>query len=225
MMGTDNMGPNLEREHPAHLVTVPPFSIEVTEVTVAQYRGCITAGACAVTSEHRPGYLMDGCTLWRVGRDDHPINCVTWDQASAYCKWAERELPTEDLWEFAARGKHGRWFPWGNAVPGTLWGLPDEFMKVHWCPDLLEELQTCPVGNASKANTPEGVNGMAGNVDEWTASPFCLYRNPNCGAQTRVVRGGTNGTDGFWMRGTVRRESVPNEVSMERGFRCVKRDP
>jgi formylglycine-generating enzyme required for sulfatase activity len=226
-MGTDGIEEGFTAETPPHFVTVRSFSIEATEVTVAQYRGCLATSACSMTPEREPSpsYGHQRCNLFPNGLDDHPVNCVTWQQANAYCKWAGRELPTEEQWEFAARGKHGRLFPWGNGVPGKNWGLPDNDPKAHWCQDLFDGV-TCPVGNSPQTNTPEGVNGMAGNVDEWTASPFCPYKEPNCVATTRAVRGGTNGKRGlgFWMRGAVRYESPPDAIEATRGFRCAKPD-
>ncbi|MBI4706179.1 MAG: SUMF1/EgtB/PvdO family nonheme iron enzyme, partial [Deltaproteobacteria bacterium] len=109
--GTFEMGSNDGGgdEKPVHSVTVAAFEMDPTEVTVAQYRKCVSDGGCSEPS---------GCNWEESGRDDHPVNCVDWQQAGAYCAWAGKRLPWEEEWEYAARGTDGRIYPWGNGAPG-----------------------------------------------------------------------------------------------------------
>ena len=111
---------------PVHKVTLSPYCIDRTEVTVAAFRTCVQAGECArpsATIEWKDLKPEDKtkwsqfCTWGRSGMDQHPINCVDWNQATAYCTWTGGCLPSEAEWEFAARGRDGRKYPWGDEEP------------------------------------------------------------------------------------------------------------
>ena len=102
----------------SHQASLPAYELDVTEVTVAQYRACVDAHACDTDrlneSEHGSKAL---CNWQRPGKDDHPINCIEWRQADAYCRWAGKRLPTGVEWEAGARGPSGNQYPWGNDAP------------------------------------------------------------------------------------------------------------
>jgi formylglycine-generating enzyme required for sulfatase activity len=230
-MGHDGVGyDRAVVEGPSHMVKMPTFRVDVTEVTVAAYRACVQSGACSqpgvfFTSR---GYRM-GCVWDYPNVDDWPMSCVTWQEAVTYCTWAGKELPTEEMWEYAARGRVGRDFPWGWAIPGHSWGAPDDLdERIRGsCSQRINDPVhrwnwTCAVGLAPKGATPEGIQDMAGNVREWTASTFCLYSEPNCGSERRVVRGST-GDDGMGNRGVWRDSREPTERDPALGFRCAQR--
>jgi serine/threonine protein kinase len=99
-----------DHEKPSKEVYLDAFYIDKYEVTVAEYRRCGEAGKCS-TQNLTP---YDSCNWNKAGRTNHPINCVDWNQAQAYCEWAGKRLPTEAEWEKAARGTDGRVYPWGN---------------------------------------------------------------------------------------------------------------
>ena len=114
-------------ERPQHQVTLSPYCIDRTEVTVAAYEACGTCTSAADTVDW-PG--IDDATrkLWndaracngnRADRQDHPANCITWTQADAYCRAVGKRLPTEAQWELAARGTDGRRYPWGIKAPSA----------------------------------------------------------------------------------------------------------
>ena len=101
-------------EYPLHIVQLSAFAIDRYEVTVSQYVQCHEAGICDAAGSG------GSCTWGGMGKWYHPINCVTWDQAAAYCAWAGKRLPTEAEWERAANGPGGasgvvwRRFPWSE---------------------------------------------------------------------------------------------------------------
>ena len=128
-------------EKPGRYVELPAFRIDAKEVSVAQYRRCVDAKACTADGlteafhggKEQPEYAQF-CNWGKKGRDQHPINCITWSQAEAYCKWAGKRLPTEAEWERAARGTDGRKFPWGDEHPlgVKLANVADESARKHF---------------------------------------------------------------------------------------------
>src|SRR6185503_2339795 len=107
--GTFTMGRETgdDAERPPHQVTVKPFFIEAFEVTNEEYEKFVKATNHRVPSSWKNGAYPEG-----AGRK--PVTAVSWDDANEYAKWAGRRLPTEEEWEFAARGTDGRLYPWGN---------------------------------------------------------------------------------------------------------------
>jgi hypothetical protein len=101
----DTHGDGYSDEKPAHRVTVADFWLDRTEVTNVQFARFVQTG----------GYRPQG--EWQKeasNKDQHPAVYVTWNDAVAYCRWADKRLPTEAEWEYAARGTDGRKYPWGN---------------------------------------------------------------------------------------------------------------
>ena len=102
-------------ESPEHKVLLDGFWMDQTEVTNKQYAACVEAGNCpealSVGSFARQDYFIN------PEYEDYPVIYINYEQAQAYCSWAERRLPTEAEWEKAARGTDGRIYPWGNTAP------------------------------------------------------------------------------------------------------------
>ncbi|MBM4359627.1 MAG: SUMF1/EgtB/PvdO family nonheme iron enzyme [Deltaproteobacteria bacterium] len=149
-----------ENKEKGERVTVDAFCMDRTEVTVSPYAACVKAGKC------KPADTGGGCNAGLGDRENHPINCLDWDQADAYCKAQGERLPTEEEWEYAARGTDGRFYPWGNAPPSNqlCWnGEGNDKGKGN-------RGSTCAVGSYPKGRSPFGLDDMSGNVWEWTSS-------------------------------------------------------
>ena len=178
------------------------FQIDRTEVRVSEYRHCVDEGACAAPA------VASGCNWNAPGRGEHPVNCVDWDQAKAYCEWIGKRLPTEQEWEKAARGTDGRTYPWGDDGPScdvaVMSGAPS-------CGG-----GTAPVASRDRGRSPYGLFDMAGNVFEWTGS---LYAS---GGGARVLRGGSWKNDATAIRSSHREGALPNLRDASVGFRCAQ---
>ena len=233
-----------EDEHPQHQVTLTGYCIDKTEVTVAAYTQCVASGTCMGAPEPAKDGWDALCNGKRVDRQDHPINCVDWNQATAYCAWVKKRLPSEAEWEYAARGGEGRTYPWGNDPPsakrlnacgsecralGKRLGLGD-WNVMYEDNDRWEA--TAPVGSFQSGASPFGALDMAGNVWEWTADRYGAY---TAGASTnpygpeegtaRVIRGGGwRYNDASWVRGALRYRNAPTDRDSRLGLRCARGD-
>jgi formylglycine-generating enzyme len=192
-------------------VSVRPFCMDLTEVTVADYKACTRRGSCSAAHREVDGpgidpalrdYVSGGCNIRHGDRDRHPINCVDWSQAEAYCKANGKRLPSEEEWEWAARGGvEGRAHPWGSAEPAA---------QLCW-----KRGATCAVGSFPAGHSVNGVADLSGNVWEWTAS---RYRD-----QGYVVRGGSHDTViSAWLSASFSRSHPPAKRHTDLGFRCVR---
>ena len=209
-MGTDDGD---EDEKPVHDQRVGSFEIDALEVSVGAYATCVAAGKCVAA-------LGEGDCNWnKPERRDHPVNCVDYAQAMAYCAFVGKRLPTEREWELAARGTENRLYPWGNATPaGQLcWsGEGSDLGKGN-------QHGTCPVGSHPAGATPQGVEDLAGNVWEWTSSRYCPYPGDDCGTTLYVFRGG--GWNNFvprFVRAADRTKDAPTTRNDNLGFRCAR---
>ncbi len=205
MMGRDD-GDDYER--PAHQVTVKPFFVDLNEVTRQQYLEFVRKTGRAAPSNWAN-------KVFPPGTGQQPVTDVTWDDANAYAKWAGKRLPTEEEWEFAARGTDGRRYPWGNDwQPGNA--------NANDASKALADV------GSFKGASPYGVMDMVGNAWEWTATKLVAYpggqlSKPMTG-DLRVIRGGSY-TESKDEATTTYRRGYPargNYDYANTGFRCVR---
>jgi len=203
-------------EHPSHTVYLKGYWIDQTEVTNAQYAQCVDERKCAkpysLTSFSRSEYFFDEDFA------NFPVIYVSWYDASAYCEWAGRRLPTEAEWEKAARGDDARIYPWGSDITCNL-------ANFAGCSG-----DTVEVGSYKSGVSPYGLFDMSGNVWEWVAdyyyikyydeSPLDYPHGPESGAY-RVIRGGSWNDDVNSLRTSSRFFYYPDNARVSIGFRCV----
>jgi len=215
-------------EKPGRMVEVETFQIDQKEVSVAQFARCVTAKACSSEGLTMPFYdgkeqpeYAEFCNWKKKGREQHPINCVPWSEAEAYCKWSGKRLPTEAEWEKTARGVDGRKYPWGDVHPigVKLANVADETARKRY-PEWKSTngyddgyLATAPVGSFPDGAAPSGAEDMVGNVWEWIADPR---------ETGRVVRGSAWTFDPVLTRTSLRGWTDAKVRAADGGFRCAK---
>ncbi len=198
----------------------PDFFVDRTEVTVAAYRACVDASVCAPTWKRGSAYDENDpvrrewrCNLHRTGRDDHPVNCVTFVQANAYCAWAGKRLPTGDEWKRAARSDGPHKYPWGDATPRCKEVVFARYGPANPGCDK-QPVGTMPADAHPKTASPFGALDMAGSLWEWTTekSPRGLP----------YLRGGAWDSPESGVTVESKLEQSPGNGDVTLGFRCVK---
>ena len=262
--GKFTMGGDKQREQPKHPVTIRPFKLAKYEVTVKEFRQFIeatghkTRNVCwiwqEVTKDHDWGInRLEG--NWQTPKyapsDDHPVMCVTWEDANAYAGWLGKKtgkayrLPTEAEWEYAARAGSTTTYFFGND--------PEQFCEYGNVLDkrgtralardykVYREGVSCDDGaeytNVVGQYKPNafGLYDMLGNVDEYvqdcehldyTGAPADGSAwSQGCSTDNPMVieRGGSYGSRGTTARSAYRGHAGPdNPSALGEGFRLAE---
>ncbi len=211
-------GAGRDDERPSTKIDVAPFCLDATEVTVAEVKACVANAICTepvLTLEKvKPGAKKlpepdPQCTLAREGADDLPINCVDVAEATRYCKWKGRRLPTEPEHEFAATsGEDKVTHPWGDTPPDAN----------NSC--FARKEGPCRIKSVPPA--AYGLYDIVGNLSEWTSTPYGKYGAQASGTE-HVVRGASwKSKSPDDARGKRRFSRAPTERDFLVGFRCAK---
>jgi formylglycine-generating enzyme required for sulfatase activity/serine/threonine protein kinase len=197
-------------EKPAHKVTVEPFFMDVYETTNEEYAEFVKATGRKPPQNWKGGNYPDGQAKF-------PVVGVNWEDAAAYADWAGKRLPTEEEWEFAARGTNGFLYPWGNdwnQDNANVDNVSETFAEV----------------GEFKGVSPFGLHDMVGNAWEWTMSDFKAYPNGKLpddfsgGKNSKTIRGGSFNTPKDYATTTYRwgwAVTGAREYKIT-GFRCAK---
>jgi len=237
-------------ERPQHTIVLEAFYIDLTEVTNAMFAAFVAETNYRTDAEKTgKSYALVGSEWLEVsgadwqhpfgpssnidGLADHPVIHVSWNDATAYCHWARKRLPTEAEWEKAARGTGGAIYPWGNSPPaGNLVNYADINTNFEWSVKSVNDgyKYTSPVGSYPNGASPYGALDMAGNVWEWVAdwygkdyylqSPEHNPTGPASGT-IRVMRGGAWDDLIKGIRSSYRAAYAQANTNGDTGFRCA----
>ena len=242
-----------DNEKWAHPITIKPYNISVTPVIVQYYQEFVDNGGYQDKSlwgdegwkwvqdngiEHPVFWIKDSGGDWIQRQFDqqlplmpfHPMVHVNWFEAKAYCKWADRRLPTEAEWELAASSDptpDGKGFtltkkiyPWGNQEP------TNRIANIN-----SRNIGVVDVRAFAQGDSAFGLRQMIGNIWEWTENtfdaypgyvidPYDTYSEPSFGQQ-KVLKGGCWATRPHVIRNTFRNFYTPDRNNIFAGFRTV----
>ncbi len=218
--GEFTMGSNEHADETKHQVVLDAYWIDKYETSNARFKEFMKA-----TSHPAPAYWDDP----RLSKPNQPVVGVSWTDASAFCKWEGKRLPTEAEWERAAKGPDGdRHYPWGHSLDPK---------KANYGQNVG---RTMPVDSYPEGVSGYGVYNMAGNVFEWVDDWYqpSYYKqsvalNPKGADQgynyanqgpVKVLRGGSwlapetslHTSHRFW------NQPDNNSYGVGLGFRCAK---
>jgi Sulfatase-modifying factor enzyme 1 len=194
------------------MVSIPGknYKIAKYEVTIGQY-----LAYCKATNSHWPEWLEAGNKYnIKTGTDkyyleigmsesntNYPITGVSWHDAKAFCEWMGGRLPTEEKWEYAAKGGQSYEYAGSNTIRDVAWYSENSDGKCH------------TVGG-KKANG-YGLYDMTGNVWEWTDSWY------DDSKAARVLRGGSWVNYIHYCRLSDRYRNTPDNRNGYNGFRLA----
>lgn len=227
--GAFTMGSNdgLPAERPEHVVTLDAYVIDRYEVSLRLYRKFLQE------AQRDAPPTWDDEAAETVG--DRPAIGVSWADASAYCAWAGKRLPTEAEWEKGARGTDGRRYPWGPMQPFVDIANYNRGVWVSEAVTLVSvaggvEGMSVRHGLKEGGRSPYGLHHMAGNAAEWVADWYDREyyakspdKNPTGPAkgEKKVIRGGSWSDLPVALRSSARASAEPDFQDRAIGFRCA----
>ena len=220
--------------------TVAAFYMDKAPVTVREFRRFVRAtnyqteaekiGNAGVYNFQKQEWELVKGAMWEYplgpqlpkAIDNHPVTQVSWNDAQAYCQWANKRLPSVVEWEHAARnGKNiATTYPWGNALlvnkkyKANCW--QGTFPTMNLASDGFRF--TSPVGHYGKS--PIGLVDMAGNVWEWTTDETTIDN-----AIEKIQKGGSFMCEKSVCHGyaiTGKTSATTSSALFHVGFRCVQ---
>ena len=249
-----------KNDQPIHSVTVSAFEMSTTEVTVGQFRAFVNESGYRTEAERSDGSYITSSTVISKGEiekksdanwgkpyiqqgDDHPVVCVSWNDATAFCKWLsgktgrEYGLPTEAEWEYACRAGTKTLYNVGDTefdLARAGWYFVNSgdknLDKSAWSLETLMKANCRTHSVRQKIPNTFGLYDMHGNAKEWCNDWIGSYSgesqtNPT-GTQDssfRVVRGGS-WADGAGVCRSAYRNGFPPDFRCDNlGFRIVRR--
>ena len=209
-------------EGPEQNIFLKAFYIDRYEVTNRRYKVYID-DLNAISPKHWKNNNFAG------GQDEFPVVNVTWYDASNFCQWAEKKLPSEKQWEKAARGETGNNYPWGETFHQSYANLSKKAGSKR---------PLAPVGSYPKSATALGIHDLVGNVWEWVANDYSPYKGSTYNSKyfsegLKVLRGQSAKDIGHFSgptylsalkkfsRSGYRESSYPDQPELDVGFRCA----
>jgi len=213
-------------------VFVDTFYIQQHEVSVAEYRACVKTTQCLIPYTYQRNKY---CNYDAPGRDDHPVNCISWPLAQNYCAVSGGRLPLEAEWEKAARAGTSTRYPWGHESASCKHAIMDDEKTAGSVKNEFDgcgEDRTWPRG--SRKPNQFGLYDMTGGTAEWVYNWFAetaitdLYSNhqlsgPESG-RWKVIRGGAWDEQAWAQTSSNRWAKTPtghSSIYGSNGFRCV----
>ena len=153
-------------------INVGTLCVDVTETTAQAYAECVQGNACKVDNTSCGGESTYG----KPDKANHPMVCVDFSQANAYCAFRGKRLPKTEEWEWVARGgNEARKYPWGDDAPAA---------QLCWT-GKQKQKDSCDVGSFPSGDSPQGIKDLAGNVLEFTTTEL------DAKSSVRIARGGS----------------------------------